>query len=198
MKGHWSAAAVLILALGIGGAPPAFGQGQNMGPGGGGPMMGRDKERGQGMGMGPGIMGRGQGQGQGMGMGMGNMVRHRQVMMKGVPAPYRNHNNPLAGNQSGDPGNVRKGGLLYAEQCAVCHGPKGLGDGEGAKDLEMRPANIAATLRMPIASDGFLYWTVAEGGEALKSPMPGLKDSLTAEDIWKVILYLRAGFPAVN
>ncbi len=176
MKGHWSAVAIVILVLGSGGPPPAFSQG----PGGGGSMM----DRGMGQNMGPGMMGR----------GMGSMIRHRQVMMNGLPAPYRNHKNPLAGDQ----GNIRKGGLLYAEQCAVCHGPKGLGDGEGAKDLEMRPANIAATLRMPIASDGFLYWTIAEGGEALKSPMPGLKDSLSAAEIWKVILYLRAGFPPTN
>ena len=143
------------------------------------PMMG---ERGGPM-MGPGMM-----RGMMQGRRMGNPVRHRRVMMGGgVPAPYARMRNPLKPTRA----NIAAGRRLYAENCASCHGARGRGDGEAGKDLTPPPANLAFTMRMPIASDGFLMWTISEGGEKLGTAMPAFKDALSEKERWQIILYLR-------
>lgn len=38
----------------------------------------------------------------------------------------------------------RRGSMLYAGNCASCHGPRGLGDGPGAAALVPAPSNLAA------------------------------------------------------
>lgn len=44
-------------------------------------------------------------------------------------------------------------------------------------------------------AEPYMYWTVAEGGQAFKSEMPAFKDKLSKKDIWAVIAYVRAGLP---
>ncbi len=161
--------------------------GPMMGGGGEGMMKGRGmmRERMRGMmkerGMGPGMM---------RGRMMGNPVRHRQVMMGGgVPAPYAGMKNPLEPTKE----NIEAGRKLYEENCASCHGPKGLGDGEAGKELNPPPANIAFVIDKPIATDGFLMWTISEGGEKLKTAMPAFKDVLSEKERWQLILFLRNG-----
>ena len=47
---------------------------------------------------------------------------------------------------------------------------------------------------MPMmSSDAYLYWTVAEGGTPIESGMLPFKQTLTAEQIWIVIHYVREG-----
>ena len=150
-----------------------------------GPMHGMMRERMREMvkerGMGPGMM---------RGRMMGNPVRHRRVMMGGgVPAPYASMKNPLAPTRA----NIEAGRRLYEENCASCHGPKGLGDGEAGKGLNPPPANIAYIMGRPIATDGFLMWTISEGGEKLGTAMPAFKDILSERERWQIILYLRHG-----
>jgi hypothetical protein len=65
------------------------------------------------------------------------------------------------------------------------------GDGPAAQALNPPPANIAATSRMPMATDGYLYWTIVEGGAPLKSAMPAFQGALKPDQIWQIILYLR-------
>mgnify|MGYP000492403968 CR=1 FL=1 len=141
-------------------------------------------------GMGP---GRGMGMGPGMGHGMGrnDMVRHRFFMMNGLPAAYQNLENPLPAT----PETIAAGRELYDDNCALCHGDGGRGDGEGAKDLDPRPGDLAALRRMPIATDGYFFWTVSEGGETLGTDMPAFKDVLSTEERWQIIAALRAGLP---
>ncbi len=148
----------------------------------GGPMMGR------GMGMGHGS-GMGMGHGPGGGMHRGNMIRHRYVMMNGLPAAYAGLSNPLKADEK----TIETGRKLYEENCASCHGPAGRGDGEAGKDLDPKPANIAFVIDKPIATDGFLMWTLSEGGERLGTAMPTFKDVLTEEQRWQIIIYLRHG-----
>jgi mono/diheme cytochrome c family protein len=44
---------------------------------------------------------------------------------------------------------------------------------------------------MPMASDGYLYWTIAEGGEPVGSAMPAFGDALSEDEIWQIVAYLR-------
>lgn len=181
MKG-WHAIVTGLLAAAALGLAPAVAQ---MGPGGpGGGMMGPGP-RGPGM-RGPGMMG--------PGMMGGDWVRHRAFMMNGLPPEYANLVNPLPAT----PEIVAAGRALFDDTCAICHGPGGRGDGEGGKDLNPPPGDIMAVIGMPMASDGYFFWTVSEGGEALGTAMPAFKDALTEEQRWQIITALRAGLPAVK
>lgn len=44
---------------------------------------------------------------------------------------------------------------------------------------------------MPMITDGYLDWTVAEGGAPVGSAMPPFKDVLEPDDIRDVILFLQ-------
>jgi mono/diheme cytochrome c family protein len=136
--------------------------------------------------MGPGMMGRG------MGSGYGSMPRHHFAMMSGIPASYRSLSNQLPRKAE----TVERGGKVYAESCASCHGTTGAGDGAAGHDLSPPPGNLAWLSQMPMAQwDSFMYWTVAEGGTQFKTAMPAFKDTLSKDDIWAVIAYIQAHLP---
>lgn len=124
-----------------------------------------------------------------MGGGMMNMsmIRHHFVMRNGIDPAYASKENPLRPIEE----NVIKGKKLFDQNCAACHGSSGLGDGDAGKSLNPRPTNIAAFSKMPMATDGYLFWTITEGGIPLGTAMPAFKSTLKEEDIWQIILYLR-------
>jgi len=123
--------------------------------------------------------------GRGM-MGMSS-ARHQYVMHNGIGSGYASKVNPLKSTT----GNIHAGEKLYGQFCAGCHGIAGLGNGEAGKHLNPPPPNIAALSKMPMATDGYLFWTIAEGGVPVQSPMPAFKGMLKEDQIWQIILYLR-------
>lgn len=126
-------------------------------------------------------------------MGRGaSMVRHMYYMHNGVPSDYRGKVSPLAST----PETVRDGTRLYAENCASCHGAQGFGDGEAGRDLNPPPANLAHMIRMPMLNDEYLLWTMSEGGEPVGSEMLAFKETLTEDEMWKIVAAMRAGFPS--
>jgi mono/diheme cytochrome c family protein len=128
-----------------------------------------------------------------MGPGMRQrMARHWAFMHQGIPAIYRGARNPL----SPDTNTISEGHTLYQEKCASCHGETGMGDGEAASSLNPSPALLAYMIQMPMAVDEYMFWSVSDGGEAFGTAMPAFKDTLTKDEIWKIITYMRAGFPA--
>lgn len=143
-----------------------------------GMQLGMESSMGQGMGMGP----RG-----GMGMMSGSSARRHFVMRNGIDPKYAGLSNPLQPSTE----RVAGGRQLYEHNCAACHGARGLGDGPAGKNLNPPPAILVGLGRMPMVGDGYLHWTVAEGGIPIGSAMPPFKDVLKPNDIWKVILYLR-------
>jgi len=132
---------------------------------------------------GPEMMGPGQRQ---------RMARHWTFMHAGIPSEYRGMRSPLAPTSA----DLQAGSALYQKNCAICHGPEGMGDGEAAMTLNPSPALLAYMIQMPMSVDEYLMWTISEGGKAFGTAMPAFKDTLTAEEIWKVIAYMRAGFTA--
>ena len=120
----------------------------------------------------------------------GNPIRHRIVRHgSGVPNPYAATKNQLKTTSQ----NLYTGKVIYQENCASCHGVTGKGDGEAGKDLRCKPANLAFVMDKWIATDGFLMWSIAEGGEELKTDMPAFKGVLTETERWQVITFLRKG-----
>ncbi|HZE21492.1 MAG TPA: cytochrome c [Desulfobaccales bacterium] len=127
-----------------------------------------------------GMMGRG-----GM-MGMSG-IRHRYVMEHGINPKYASKINPLPMTAM----TIKAGEGLYEQNCARCHGPTGLGNGPDGRTLNPPPSNLVALSRMPMATDGYLYWTIAEGGVPLGTAMPAYKGVLNENQIWEIITYLR-------
>ncbi|CDY74631.1 High-affinity iron permease [Caballeronia glathei] len=119
-------------------------------------------------------------------MGM-SMARHHFVMMNGIDPQYTSKENPLEPTAP----NIESGRTLFEQNCARCHGVTGLGDGPDGANLFPRPANVAAVSKMPMASDGYLLWSISEGGVPVGSAMPPFKGALKEDEIWKIITYLR-------
>jgi mono/diheme cytochrome c family protein len=116
-----------------------------------------------------------------------SMLRHRYVHMHGLDPQYAAKRAP--GRPTAD--DLATGQLLFARHCAACHGERGAGDGEAAAGLNPSPADLAFAARRPMASDGYLFWTIAEGGAPVGSAMPPFKGVLGDDQVWQVIAYLR-------
>ena len=50
-------------------------------------------------------------------------------------------------------------------------------------------------VQMPMSGDEYLLWAISEGGQRFGTEMPAFREALTEEEIWKIIAYMRAGFP---
>lgn len=90
---------------------------------------------------------------------------------------------------------AKMGADLYKQQCAVCHGDKGKGDGVVAPMLEHRPRDYtrgnfkfktSAVGEMPFDDD--LYRTITSGVPA--AGMPSFGD-LREEDRWALVAYVK-------
>lgn len=96
--------------------------------------------------------------------------------------------NPLPTSEQ----NTQKGAELFQTYCATCHGKQGMGDGPAGQALSPRPANLSRSLQMPMLSrDGYLMWTISDGGVQFKTAMPPFKGVISEEDRWKIIHFLR-------
>lgn len=148
------------------------------------PMMGGMRGRGM---MGDGMMGGGM-----MGATGGSMARHHFAMMNGIPAAYRSLNNPLPRTRD----TVDHGSAVYATNCSGCHGVTGAGDGPAGQNLSPRPADLQLLAQIPMAQwDGYMFWTVSEGGSPIGSAMPAFKGVLSESDRWAMIAYIQAHLP---
>jgi mono/diheme cytochrome c family protein len=119
------------------------------------------------------------------------VLRHYTFMHYGVPTEYHGAKSTV-GNSKGV---IDEGARIYSQRCAGCHGKRGLGDGDAPRSLLPSPALLAFMIQRPIAVDEYLLWSIAEGGKQFETEMPAFKDTLNRGDIWKIIAYMRAGFP---
>lgn len=116
--------------------------------------------------------------------------RYSHYMWEGIPNPYTDLENPLPASTE----NIASGKKLYQTQCQLCHGVSGGGDGPAGKQLVPRPADLAFTRKLPIASDAFLFWTMSDGGKPIGTAMPAFGDRLSDKEIWQITHYINDGF----
>ena len=76
---------------------------------------------------------------------------------------------------------------LFTDNCVLCHGEKGTGDGPGAKTIKVKPANFADPKLQASETDGGLFWKMSNG----RGPMPAWKDELTDQERWQLVGYIR-------
>ncbi|WP_205297750.1 cytochrome c/FTR1 family iron permease [Pantoea sp. Cy-639] len=86
-----------------------------------------------------------------------------------------------------------RGASLYAQNCAVCHGDTGLGDGPAGVGLTPPPANLRSAQRLDQLSLFDLYNTLGLGIEGTE--MPSFADQLDERQRWDVAAYI-ASFTA--
>jgi putative copper resistance protein D len=84
---------------------------------------------------------------------------------------------------------VARGAVLYAENCALCHGATGRGDGPAAGSLPIRPADLTES-HLFAHSPGDLFWWVSHGLD--QGVMPAFAGILNPNQRWDVINFIRA------
>ena len=125
------------------------------------------------------------GMGGGMGNGMGGNNSMRGRHHANIPEPYTG----LVSTIPADEASILRGGETYTTLCASCHGPDGMGGGPAGVDLNPAPSPVARTSQM--MGDAYLLWRISEGGVPFGTQMPVWKNTLSQEQIWDVVNYIR-------
>ena len=100
-----------------------------------------------------------------------------------APDDARKVKNPVPAT----PENLTAAAQLFSDNCVLCHGDKGEGDGPGAKTIKVKPANFTDAKLMSAETDGALFWKMSQG----RGPMPSWKDDLTDTERWQLVNYIR-------
>jgi len=104
-----------------------------------------------------------------------------------VPAEAAKMKNPVAPT----PDNLEAAHAIYLDKCASCHGDKGAGDGPQADMYTPAPASFTDAHMMSEMTDGEIFWKMTEG----RKPMPAFKRSLSDEQRWQLVNFLRTLAP---
>jgi mono/diheme cytochrome c family protein len=83
---------------------------------------------------------------------------------------------------------------IWVERCANCHGPRGLGDGEGAKILPVRPRALVDSGWQSSVTDEHIATVILEGGQAVgSSPLMAANPDLRSkpEVVDALVRYIR-------
>ncbi len=109
-----------------------------------------------------------------------------------LPNKYVTVENPLPWSEE----NIREGGILYTQNCAMCHGDAQDGDGLFARALQPKPADFRDSGTIAQLDENYLYWRIKEGGPGVpkgsieyRSAMPVWDGVLTDDQIWKIIMF---------
>ncbi len=84
---------------------------------------------------------------------------------------------------------LQRGQILYALNCAVCHGPNGQGDGPMAERLQTEPEDLTSPA-IQNSSDGTIFLVITNG---VPGNMPALRENLTVRERWDVVNYVKSG-----
>lgn len=97
--------------------------------------------------------------------------------------PSKTERNPFPPDQV----SLTIGSTVYAEKCQTCHGTSGRGDGPSSELLKPSPADLV--VHVPLHPDMALFSFIHDGIKG--TSMAGLGDSLTDDQIWHIINYIR-------
>lgn len=87
---------------------------------------------------------------------------------------------------------LKRGEAVYKNQCAICHGAKGLGDGplvmrEDGSDPAYKAVPPSYADRLKTLKDGEIFHSISYG----KNLMGGYAAHIKADDRWKLICYIK-------
>lgn len=87
---------------------------------------------------------------------------------------------------------LANGKTQFTNNCMVCHGNKGHGDGLVAQSLEVKPDNIHAELTNSFGMKFELIDSVLQGDNGQNGVMPAFKDTLTEKDVNDIFEYIKS------
>ena len=87
---------------------------------------------------------------------------------------------------------IARGRQLFAKDCAVCHGAEGRGNGVAAVALPQRPDDLSRIAPPPIFPDGVVAYRILNGVKM----MPAFKSTLSENEIWDLLNFIRSLAPA--
>ena len=118
-------------------------------------------------------------------LGYAGHIMHAAVLIDAYPATYKR---PAVTYHAIS---VANGKALYQDSgCVTCHGAKGYGDGPTAEELNPKPADLTAP-HANAHTAGDLFWWLSHGVKP-SSAMPGYNESLSEEERWDLINFMRA------
>ncbi|MGH2368428.1 MAG: c-type cytochrome, partial [Chloroflexota bacterium] len=103
-----------------------------------------------------------------------------------APATARQLRNPVEPTEE----SLAIGRQIYTQNCMVCHGVQGRGDGPAARALRPPPADLAQHVTQH--TDGELWWWITNG--VAGTQMPAWKDVLSDTERWHVLNYIKDAF----
>jgi putative copper export protein/mono/diheme cytochrome c family protein len=88
---------------------------------------------------------------------------------------------------------IARGEALFARNCVACHGPEAEGNGPAAAGLPIKPTDLTMP-HVQEHTDGDMFWWLSHGIDNPRGglAMPGFASSLSADDRWALIDYVRA------
>jgi copper resistance protein D len=116
------------------------------------------------------------------GIAYGSVVVLPALSIDAYPATYSRPSVPYQAIS------VANGLRLYQESCAVCHGVAGYGDGPAARGLKPKPSDLTAK-HTSDHTVGDIFWWITHGIK--DTAMPAFSQSLSEEDRWDLINFLR-------
>ena len=93
--------------------------------------------------------------------------------------------NPLSATAA----NINEGRQQFQNYCSSCHGPDGLNSGVIFADKMSPPVPLLSSPAVQEFRDGQLKQIIQYG--VSPSGMPGWHDTLSEEEIWKIVLFIR-------
>ena len=82
---------------------------------------------------------------------------------------------------------LQNGAAIFQQQCAVCHGEQGRGDGPAAKGLNPKPANFLDREHSAIYGPGEKFWIIGHGSG--ETGMPAFPN-LSLMDRWDLVNHI--------
>lgn len=119
------------------------------------------------------------------------------INVKGKLVELKNLKNPLRTDTANLEKHIKEGGEIYIKNCFLCHGDLLDGKGVFGESLFPPPANFKGPGSILSKPEYYSYWRVVKGGKGLpkkygpwNSAMPAWENSLSDDEVWKVILYI--------
>lgn len=102
------------------------------------------------------------------------------------PLPREDFENIAVNPVPASEASLKNGEKVFNTYCFVCHGMEGKGDGPVIK-RGFYPLNLT-TPGVVARDDGYIYAYIRYGGKVM---MPSYRESITSEDAWDVVNYVR-------
>jgi mono/diheme cytochrome c family protein len=86
------------------------------------------------------------------------------------------------------PTSLSSGKKKYGQDCAMCHGKEGAGDGDLAEDMHLKLRDLRDAETLKNLSDGDIYSLINNG----KGKMMGEEGRLKPDEIWDIVNFVRS------